>query len=95
VFREKREISVEEQPRPATAKVANLILDTEAVDEDEANEFLIEEAARKLSFPSMHHTFGYSFIIHLRFFWLGNSFSGMFFYCSLTIICGHMKKFKQ
>jgi hypothetical protein len=37
---------VEEKPRPATAKVANLILDTEADAEDEANEFLIEEAAR-------------------------------------------------
>ncbi len=37
---------MEEKPRPATAKVANLILDTEADGEDEANEFLIEEAAR-------------------------------------------------
>jgi hypothetical protein len=39
---------VEEKPRPATAKVANLILDTEAEAEDEANEFLIEEAPRQV-----------------------------------------------
>ena len=35
---------MEEQPRPATAKVSNLILDGE--DEDDGEEFLIEEAPK-------------------------------------------------
>ena len=43
-IKKKREIAVEEQPRPATAKVSNLILDGE--DEDDGEEFLIEEAPK-------------------------------------------------
>ncbi|XP_023345382.1 TRAF3-interacting protein 1 [Eurytemora carolleeae] len=43
-IRERKEVA--EEPRPATAKpVANLILDTEA-DDDDADEFLIEEAPK-------------------------------------------------
>merc|ERR1712018_701065 len=38
------EIQLEEQPRPATAKVSNLILDND--DEDDGEEFLIEEAPK-------------------------------------------------
>ena len=43
-IKKKREITVEEQPRPATAKVSNLILDND--DDDDGEEFLIEEAPK-------------------------------------------------
>ena len=37
---------VEEQTRPATAKVANVILDNDDDNEDDGEEFLIEEAPK-------------------------------------------------
>ena len=43
-IKKKREIALEEQPRPATAKVSNLILDND--DDDDGEEFLIEEAPK-------------------------------------------------
>ena len=43
-IKKRREITLEEQPRPATAKVSNLILDND--DEDDGEEFLIEEAPK-------------------------------------------------
>ena len=43
-IKKKREIVLEEQPRPATAKVSNLILDND--DDDDGEEFLIEEAPK-------------------------------------------------
>ena len=43
-IKKRREIQLEEQPRPATAKVSNLILDND--DEDDGEEFLIEEAPK-------------------------------------------------
>ena len=43
-IKKKREITLEEQPRPVTAKVNNVILDDD--NEDDGEEFLIEEAAK-------------------------------------------------
>lgn len=37
---------MEEQPRPATAKVAGVILDNDDENEDDGEEFLIEEAPK-------------------------------------------------
>ena len=37
---------VEEQTRPSTAKVANVILDNDDDNEDDGEEFLIEEAPK-------------------------------------------------
>ena len=37
---------MEEQPRPQTAKVANVILDNDDENEDDGEEFLIEEAPK-------------------------------------------------
>ena len=37
---------VEEQTRPSTAKVANVILDNDDDNEDDCEEFLIEEAPK-------------------------------------------------
>jgi hypothetical protein len=42
LFREKWGVSVAEQPRPATAKVANLILNTVAEDEGDFQSFRAE-----------------------------------------------------
>jgi len=44
-IKKKREVAVEEQPRPATAKVSNVILDNDD-DNDDGEEFLIEEAPK-------------------------------------------------
>ena len=44
-IKKKREIALEEKPRPATAKVSNVILDNDD-DNDDGEEFLIEEAPK-------------------------------------------------
>ena len=44
--RERQVAVVEEQTRPTTAKVANVILDNDDDNEDDGEEFLIEEAPK-------------------------------------------------
>ena len=44
--RERQVAVVEEQTRPSTAKVANVILDNDDDNEDDGEEFLIEEAPK-------------------------------------------------
>ena len=44
--RERQVAVVEEQARPSTAKVANVILDDDDNNEDDGEEFLIEEAPK-------------------------------------------------
>ena len=46
MFRKRREVAVEEQPRPVTAKVSNVILDNDDDNADDGEEFLIEEAPK-------------------------------------------------
>lgn len=45
-IKKRREIAIEDQPRPLTAKVANVILDNDDDNEDDGEEFLIEEAPK-------------------------------------------------
>ena len=46
ITRERQVAVVEEQTRPSTAKVANVILDNDDGNEDDGEEFLIEEAPK-------------------------------------------------